>query len=255
MALFRDGPLISIKVLQEYENGILSVASTENIDLVGKIELAQRQIANDLEIFLLRRQAFRDFAWMLRPKANISDVVVTGPLRQWHAHKALALVYRDAYNNQLNDRYQGKWTEYEQLANKSSRDYFEIGVGVVTDPIRKASIPLLSTVPGNGSAGTYYVAITWLNVAGEESSPSDVAQSTTVAGQQLVVTAAWPPSNAVGWNAYVGLSPETIGLQNSAPVGINTSWTLTATPQQGARPGEGQRPICFLVDRRTMQRG
>lgn len=255
MALFIDGPVISIKDLQEYENAILSVASTENIDLAGKIALAQRQIANDLEIFLRRRQSFGDFPWMLSPRIDIGEVVVTGPLRQWHAHKALALVYRDAYNNQLNDRYQGKWTEYEQLAKGSLRDYLEIGVGVVTDPIRKPSIPVLTAVPGNGSAATYYVTTTWLNAGGEESSPSDIAQSTTVAGQQMVVAAAWPPRHASGWNVYLGVSPETIGLQNSAPIGVNTSWILTAAPQQGARPGEGQRPTCFLIDRRTMQRG
>ena len=65
-------------------------------------------------------------------------MVVTEPMRQWHIHKTLVLIYRDAYNNQLNDRYQGKWAEYEALAKASAQTYFQIGVGLVADPVPKA---------------------------------------------------------------------------------------------------------------------
>ena len=127
MALFTDGPLNSTADLQKYENGILGVASVEAIDLGAKIALAQDEIANQLLRFLMRRTPLRDgldVQWTLRRRRDVSDVVVTDPLRRWHAQKALAMVYRDAYNNQLNDRYQGKWAEYEQLAKVSSPKLF-----------------------------------------------------------------------------------------------------------------------------------
>ena len=41
MALFFDGPISTAADLQQYENAILNVASTENIDLGDKIQLAQ----------------------------------------------------------------------------------------------------------------------------------------------------------------------------------------------------------------------
>jgi hypothetical protein len=258
MALFTDGPLNSQADLQKYENAILSVASIEGIDLGGKIALAQGEISNQVLSFLMRRTPLRDgldVQWTDRRRRDVSDVVVTGPLRQWHAQKALAMIYRDAYNNQLNDRYQGKWTEYEQLAKASSQTYFQIGVGIAAEPISKAAVPILSTTHGPGPAGTFYVAVTWVNQAGQEGSPSDISQITTSGGQQLVIAPVSPPSNAAGWNAYVGLSPETMGLQTSIPMEINASWILALGPQQGVLPGDGQTATWFFVEYRETQRG
>jgi len=156
MALFTDGAINETIDLQNYENRILDVASAEGIDLAGKIALAQDEIASELMMFLLKRLPFVESQWLPQPatrqQIGVSDVAVTGPLRQWHVHQTLALVYRDAYNNQLNDRYQGKWNEYEALAKTSSKNYLRIGVGLVAGPIPKASPPILSTVAGNGLA-------------------------------------------------------------------------------------------------------
>ncbi len=258
MALFTDGPLISTAELQRYESGILGVASVESIDLAAKMGLAQAELANQILLFLMHRMPSRDaweVQWTFRPRRDVRDVVVTEPLRQWQAHKTLAIVYRDAYNNQLNDRYLGKWAEYEKLAKTSSRTYFQVGVGVVADPVPKAAIPNLSAVPGMGSAGTFYIVCTWVNQAGQEGSASDIGQITTSDGQQVVVTPVSPPSNAAGWNVYLGLSPITMGLQNTVLIGINTSWTAELAPQPGNLPGPGQLPTWFFVDHREIQRG
>ena len=141
MALFTDGPISDAVDLQRYENDILNVATTEGIDLGAKIVLAQQDLANQVILFLLRRWPLRQSPFGVRRGREVNDVVVTGPIRQWHVHKTLALVYRDAYNNQLNDRYQGKWKEYEQLAKASENTYFQIGVGLVADPVPQAVSP------------------------------------------------------------------------------------------------------------------
>ena len=183
-----------------------------------------------------------------------SDVVVTTPLKQWHVHKTLAMVYRDAYNNQLNDRYSSKWNEYENLARASSETYLRIGVGLVGDPLPKPAVPILSMVEGSGGAATYYVAVTWTNAAGQESNPSDVATITTLPGQQMAVAVVNPPANAAGWNLYVGQSPDTISLQNAAAIDVNDSWTL-GTLVQGKAAGSGQAPMWYFVDHRIIERG
>ena len=139
---------------------------------------------------------------------DLTDVVVTDPLRKWHVHRTLALVYRDAYNNQLNNRYQGKWAEYEELAKASARTYFQIGVGLVADPVPQAAVPVLSSVAGIAAGGMFYVAVTWVDATGQEGAPSDFAQLGTSDGQQLVVTVGNPPQNVTSWNVYVGLSPD-----------------------------------------------
>jgi hypothetical protein len=254
MALFNDGPISATMDLQNYENGILGVANTEGIDLAGKIALAQDEIANELTLFLLRRPELSDFRWSMRRARGTSDIVVTAPLKQWHALKALAMVYRDAYNNQLNDRYLNKWNEYEQLARKSAETYLKSGVGLVADPLPRPAVPILSAVAGPGSASTYYVAVTWTNAAGQESSPSDLGVMTTADAQQMAVRVVNPPSSASGWNVYAGAAPDAIGLQNEAPVGLSEQWTLTAV-MPGSPAGSGQQPTWFCVDRQVMERG
>jgi len=105
MALFTDGQLNAIIDLQNYENRILDVANAEGIDLAGKIALAQDDVAQELLMFLLKRLPFAESPWLalpaVRQKIGVSDVVVTDPLRHWHAHKTLAFVYRDAFTINL----------------------------------------------------------------------------------------------------------------------------------------------------------
>lgn len=255
MALFTDGPISTPMDLRRFENAILNVADIEGIDLSGKIALAQHDIANQIMLFLLRRLQVQEFPWSLSRARRVDDVVVTPALRQWHAHKTLAVVYRDAYNNQLNDRYLNKWNEYEQLAKDSAGTYFQIGVGVVADPIGKPAVPALATAPGPGPGGTYYIVVTWVNHAGQEGAPSDVTVLTTLDGEQVVISGTNPPANASGWNVYAGLSPNALGLQNDAPIALNNTWMLAATPIQGRPAGEGQPPTWHFVDHRVIQRG
>jgi len=254
MALFSDGPISDADDLQRYENGILNVAATEGIDLGAKIMLAQQDVANDLLLFLFKRSSLRDCLLAFRRAQGVKDVVVSEPLRQWHIHKTLALIYRDAYNNQLNDRYQGKWTEYERLAKVSAQTYFQLGVGLVTDPVPKACAPVLSTVAGTAAGGMFYVAVTWVNASGQEGAPSNLAQSGTSAGQQLVVTTGVPPPNVTSWNVYVGTSPDGLSLQNQSAAAMS-SWTMTSGPNPGAPIPMGQLPTWFIVDHRVMERG
>jgi len=255
MALFHDGPLNDAADLQRYENDILNVASVEGIDLGVKIFLAQEQVANDLVLFRLRRSSLRE-PWLgLQGVREVRDVVVTPPLQQWHVYKTLALVYRDAYSNQLNDRYQGKWQEYEKLAKAGERTYFQIGVGLVADPVPKAPAPTLTNITGPGSGGSYYVAVTWVNAAGQEGAPSELGEFSTTDGQELVVAAGTPPQNVIGWNVYVGLTPTTLTLQNTPPLTIGDTWKMTTGPNPGTPLPEGQRPTWFLVDHRAIERG
>jgi hypothetical protein len=256
MALFHDGSISDTTDLQNYESDILSVASVEGIDLNAKMLLAQHELAHKLILFLLRRPPYWRDPWLggLRER-DVKNVVVTGPLRQWHAYQSLAFVYRDAYNNQLNNRYQGKWQEYERLAKASERTYFQIGVGLVPDPVPMASAPTLSSVIGAGTGGTYYVAITWVNATGDEGAPSDLVELTTSDGQQLVVSVGTAPNCVTGWNVYVGTSPENVSLQNATSLPPGGNWTMNAGLSTGVALGNGQKPSWFVVDHRVIERG
>jgi hypothetical protein len=255
MALFTDGPISTTLDLLSEDSAVLAVANTAGIDLGGKMRLAQDDIAIQVLLFLLRRWRYPEVQWTQRQALGVCDVVVTSPLRHWHVQKTLALAYRDVYNSQLNDRYLGKWQEYDRLAAVSSDNYFKMGVGIVAGPLPRPRSALVSTVIGSGALATYYVAATWVNEAGQESSPSDIGQVDTSAGEQVTVALANPPGAAAGWNMYLGATPDTMGLQNETPIAINDSWTTTEPPAQGRLAGRGQEPNWFLVDHQVIERG
>ena len=54
-------------------------------------------------------------------------------MKRWHALHTLAIFYRDAYNNQLNDRYLAKWNEYLLLARGAQDVTTQYGIGLVTE--------------------------------------------------------------------------------------------------------------------------
>jgi hypothetical protein len=255
MALFTDGPINGTTDIQDHENAVLNVTTTENIDLDAKIRLAQDEIANDVMLFLLRRQPLLDAQAATRRRMGLADVAVTAPLRQWHALKTLSLVYRDAYNNQLNDRYRGKWTEYEQLGKVSAQTYYQIGVGLVARPISKASDAVLTVTSGSASGGVFYVAVAWSNDDGQEGAASEVGQLATLDGQRLSVTSVGPPDNASGWNVYVGDQPDLLTLQNSDPIAVGSIWIMDSPLFIGKPLGAGQLPTCYVVDQNVMERG
>src|SRR4030095_8759694 len=142
MALFTDGTISTTEDLRNYETSVLDVAHTEGIDLQAKLELAKREVRVELTSFLLNR------SFALGPSRELTNVIVTEPLVQWHSVHSLALTYRDAYNSQLNDRYRGKGKEYASASRRAMDLLFGVGVGISYDPAQKASAPECGVTPG-----------------------------------------------------------------------------------------------------------
>ncbi|MGI8745535.1 MAG: hypothetical protein ACR2NN_23770 [Bryobacteraceae bacterium] len=263
MGLFTDGQVNSTQDLRNYENGILDTASLENIDLTGKMALAQDEIGTEILQFLLK-QTIRDphgFPYVfpsgsLRRKLGVSDVTVTPELKRWHALKTLDFAYADAYNNQLNDRYAGKQKQYEKRAARAELSYFETGVGISLDPMSRALAPILDAVGGLSAGATFYVQTSWINHAGQESSPSELVSYSTADSTQLRVEAVGVPVNAAGWNVYAGYTPDNDTLQNDAPIPVGTSWIMPlAGIRTGRNPGSGQTADRYVVNDRVLLRG
>ena len=111
MALFTDGPISGIEDLTAQDSQLLNVASVEGIDVTQKIAIAQEEVAMDLigvvEPVRLRGSAILAYAAaeVGHGGGNAAAEVV--------AHGAVArIVYSDAYNSQLNDRYAGKRDQF-----------------------------------------------------------------------------------------------------------------------------------------------
>lgn len=248
MALFTDGSISTIEELVGYESAILDVAKTEGIDLTKKLTLAEEELAVDLQAFLARQNDTR----------LTNQIVVTESLHKWHTFRALSVTYRDAYNRQLNDRYEGKWKEYERLAAWAAGALFEAGVGMVNAPVPRANKPELGTIAGPHGAQVYFVSVTWLGAGGAEGAPSEVTALTAVANTALWVKAVNPPAGVLGWDLYAGRSGTDLALQNSSPLMAGVTW---AEPSGGLNTGRavgrGQEPDSYLRQsaRRIFDRG
>lgn len=255
MALLTDGLINTNGDLQKYENGILDLASTEAIDVSAKAMLAQDEIATELQLFL-NRTSHWDPRFFVGQRFDINQVVVTGPLRRWHAYRTLALVYQDAYNNQLNDRYKGKWTEYDKLSAAAAKTLFEVGAGMVYQPLPKAPEPSLSMVPMAVTGTNYFARISWVSASGQEGAASDVVHATSGDGSAVQLTPPISPAAVELWNVYAGTGPDNVQLQNSAPLKISDSWMLPSSGLRNGRlPGTGQSPGWWVLDRHVLPRG
>src|SRR5258706_3493962 len=148
MALLTDGSPNDTESLRLYETGILDVAVVEVIDLAAKLGLATEEIAEDVLDILLDHTRTVDPQSNIRRTIGVSDVVVTPQLKRWHALHTLEIVYRDAFNNQLNDRYKPKWVEYQELSRNAREHTTRFGIGLVLSPIPKAQTPQIGFAPG-----------------------------------------------------------------------------------------------------------
>ena len=246
MALFTDGPVSTVDDLAEQDSSVLEVASTEGIDVSRKLALAQDEVEMELTALLPRAGV----------AAGLDNIVVTTPLRLWHTFHSLALVYRDAFHSQLNDRYRGRWEEYGKLARWAAAKLVQAGMGMVSDPLPKAAQPELAAVPGTLGETILFVSAAWVNGAGEEGCPSAPASSELTGGSTLRITPRWKPSKANAWNVYVGFSPDEMRRQNDTPIAPGASWTVGGSVRtDGEQPQNGQSPNYVRALARVLDRG
>jgi hypothetical protein len=172
-------------------------------------------------------------------------VVVTPDLSRWEKMQALAMVYRDASFTQTIDRYKGKWDVFVKLTQAAREQFIANGIGLVTDPMPKAALPVLGTesVTGSHNGGTFYACVTWVNAAGQEGSPSDTGSIAVPANNLMTVMATGGPERAVGFNVYAGTVLAMMTLQNTVALPAGGTFTYvpgTSTSMRTA--GTGQRP-------------
>lgn len=115
------------------------------------------------------------------------------------------------------------------------------GVAFTKDLLAAPSAPTLAASGSGGTltAGTYTVAVTYVNQFGETVGSSTSTQAVT-SGQDLVITSPSAYSNATGWYAYVSqVGGSSVYRQQTAgsPTAIGTNLTLSANPTtSGAWP-------------------
>lgn len=256
MALFTDADIVTLDDLLEYENSLAQISSSHNIDVDTKINLAVAAISDKLLLWLTNIGPV-DPQWLQRRQLGLSTVVVTSTLQRWVCFDALMRVFAEAYNVQLNTRFQGKWTEYQQLSKDAASMAFSSGLGLVYNPLPKPPLPRVSIGAGTALVEGIFVQTAWTDSYGNESALSAIngAVLTTASSISVGVGVSAPPA-VTGWNLYASTSADMLTRQNLAPLAIGTSWTLPGSGLiSGAAPSNGQQPNFYLTLSREIQRG
>lgn len=230
MALLVDGDINTVDDLKEWDSGILDTADGERIDLQAKLRRAQAEVEEEIERFLRGQE-----------RGALGQVVIDRGLRHWHALKTLEATYRDAYFNQLNDRYGEKWKHYLKLAAQQQARYFDAGVAIVLKPLRRPPGVEATFADGALEPATYRLAATAVDAFGRESAPSPVQVVSSPVPHSLNVRIPFLPEGATGWNLYAGWPEGPLALQNETPLGPTEAWVAGAGGLRSGRPpGDGQ---------------
>lgn len=317
MALFTDGTFVTLADLTALDAEAFAVADAHDIDLTGVImraigeavaEITSRVQASGGGIYASAGISSAHLNAVLntgisgainRPYFRMSNVVIhspyrglPSPLKQWVESKALAILYRSVLNRKVDDRFQEKFDRFVDQMEIYWARLLDVGIPVVYTPLPcpgatlepNAGSWIITETAGAGTAGAYYVAITWTasgyvsssNKGNAESASSSLLAFTTSGTNVLVVniTGLNPPAGhpaslgyadgqtpyatATGWNVYTGTDPAYLRLQNPTPIPIATkTYTFDAAPTtDGALIGEGQYPdINFSIGAGRVFRG
>ena len=259
MALFTDAQIITLNDLLPFEASLVQVAAAHGINVDTKISLATSFVAEKL-FRLLQDTGMSDPQWLSRCVIGLSTVVVTPPLQRWLCIESLTRVFAEAYNVQLNTRFQGKWKEYQAETKYAADQTIQAGLGIVFVPLPKPQMPEVSMQHGNSPAESIYVQTAWVDANGDESALSPinglVLNSQSTISVQMAEGANGAPPAALGWNIYVGSVVSQITLQNGNPLITGSTWTLPSTGiVNGPAGGNGQTPQYIVPVSRQIRRG
>jgi hypothetical protein len=245
MALLIDESVPSVQDLLRCDGSLMDVAGAEGIDLQSKLSMARAAIVTRLQIFLRDRGE--------QPTA-IESVVVTEPLERWITLSAISLAFRDGHFRHLSDRYKEKWLLYDKLAENAREDLMRMGIGRTRAPIRRPTIGVTTAVSGSLAEGSYAVAISAVNEAGEESEASEVATLYLSDGGGIRFESPVLMDAALRWNVYAGRTVEDLHRQNETPLASTSAMVLQSLQNYG-RPSKGQQPTIYTNDVRSIRRG
>ena len=265
MALFTDQFVSDVADLVAYEANLPDVSAAEGIDLATKLRLAHTEIGAELEaasrgpgnIYFANGAGWQSTGAEANPsRVALSQVVVTPPLKLLHTFQTLAIIYRDAYNRKLNDKYLPKWREYKDLASWARDLLFQTGIGISASPVPRPAAPTLDWVTSTLDAAAVFVRMTWMDSTEREGAGSLEQAISVPAGNALRVTPASAPTGVAGWCVYAGEESGELTRQNTAVLALESAWVEPASGLvNGEALGEGQAPDYFKSVPRFLQRG
>jgi len=246
MALWVDCQNLTASDLLQYDGQLSSVVSSEGIDVDSKSLVAHEQISSIVASRFL-------FPGGGSASQLAERIVVTAPLRRWHALLTLEAIYREAYFRHLSERHKLR-AEYLSAQAKQAMDaVFESGLGLCGSPIRRAPQIELSLTAGNIPPGVWHVSVTFAK-NGSEGEGSEVSSVIVTEPSSICVQVGAAAADSL-MHVYAGASPERLYRQTTAPVAAGSAFLLPAIHIDGPTLGWGQAPDRILRTDRRILRG
>ena len=254
--LFTDANPTRAEDLRVFESNINEVAAVEGIDLDAKLAIAAEEIGDQILAYLLQPGS-GDPQSSGRRSIGLSTLVVTPALRRWHALHTLALTFRDAFHNQVSERYRESWRQYVTAASEARSVLFRLGLGFVNEALPRPAKPSVTSMGGSWPVGTYLFQVAWVNARGQTSAPSEpVTLELTDPAAPIVVHPGSVPSTAVGWHVYAGEAGDDVFQQNLETLSLDTDWSPAGSSiLPGELPGSGQFADIYITASTLAPRG
>lgn len=237
MALWADCQNLTASDLLPYDGQLSSVVSSEGIDVDGKSLLAHEHISS----LVASRFSFHNG---MRSDQIAERIVVTAPLRRWHALLTLEGVYREAYFRHLSERHKSRADYLVAKANDAMESVLESGLGICDFPVRRAAQPELTVASGSIAPGVWHISVALVRT-GTEGEGSEVTSIILTEGGGICVQMG-PQGTGKYVHVYAGACPERLHRQTDSPVDASGPFVLAGITVEGPLIGWGQPPDRLL---------
>lgn len=251
MALLVDGLVSNLDEVMQVDSGLGDVARAESINIDHKLRLAQRDCELKIAQFVINHG--------LEAKLGVSNnlprldrVVVCNGLKQWFCLHALQLFYSDAYYRVLNDRYGKKLEHFAKLATGAWESYVDTGIKCVFSPIRQGQILRVEMNETPIGAGSYDVALRWVDTAGQCGGLSEAMTVTVGPGEGFSIVPGVPPAGVVGYDVFAALAGSPLCQQNSGAVDIGNLYSTSVIVTSEGQTSALAQPIDFVIRKNRM---
>ncbi len=223
MALLKDQPISCLAEWMAYDSKLSILSEQESTSIEAKSRLAQNEIETQVTSFLLRHSGLSENA----ARQSLDKVVVTEALSRWHSMLTLSLFYIDLASLQNSTLHRDQSRFFEGKAEAAKDQLFETGLGIVNQPIPKAPLPFVVSVPGAGTPRILRGRIRFQDLDGALGTPSSEFVLDMSAGESNELSVDTLPPRVTGWLLYLGDSTEPLFKSTSTPIQAGVSFQIT----------------------------
>lgn len=249
MAILSDGAVSTIDEILQVDGGAQEVSRAEGISIETKLRLADRDCRLRLSGFVFN-QGLEARLGVANGVPRLDRVIVSEGLKKWHSLHTLELMYSDAHHRTANGRYASKYQHFTGLAQTAWEELLDTGVPCTYNPVARGAIAELEvSMGGLVAAGTYQVAIRWVDAKGRRGELSEVRVATATADSTIRVHPGQHGAGVTAYDVYAAEGGGVLWRQNAVGVGLPTLYDLGALVHGGESAGAWAEEVDFVLRR------